>query len=87
MTTGQRESAKASEALKAVGDLGGKLSEEFTKKLRPVEARGEVAEEAWIPFGCVLCGMGPDPARAHVVNGVLVKIEGDPKKSNGRALP
>jgi phenylacetyl-CoA:acceptor oxidoreductase len=79
MTTSQRESAKASEALKAVGDLGGKLSEEFTKKLRPVEAPGEVAEEAWIPFGCVLCGMGPDPARAHVVNGVLVKIEGDPK--------
>lgn len=35
-------------------------------------------EGKWIPFGCNQCGMGPDPARALVVDGIMVKIEGNP---------
>jgi len=39
----------------------------------------KAATSKWVPFVCALCGMGPDPARALVVDGVVVKVEGDPK--------
>lgn len=70
---------KISKASKATGKLGDMPPVEPAKTLKPVEIQEEGLEEAWIPFGCIQCGMGPDPARAHVVNGVLAKVEGNPK--------
>ena len=79
MAVKRRESVKSSEALKAMGDLGDKRTSEPTKTLRAIEPTEGVVEETWIPFGCIECGMGPDPARARVVDGVLTRIEGNPK--------
>lgn len=62
-------------AVTAIGDqlFGGPL-----KTLMAKAAPEQMVEEAWIPFYCHQCGMGPDLARAHVVNGVVLKVEGDP---------
>lgn len=39
---------------------------------------GKKEQGKWVPFGCSQCGVGPDPARAWVVDGVMVKVEGNP---------
>jgi phenylacetyl-CoA:acceptor oxidoreductase len=69
---------KPSAALKAVGIIRDKLFGSHVKILTAKAASEEVARDAWIPFCCNQCGMGPCPARAHVVNGVLLKVEGNP---------
>ena len=33
--------------------------------------------DTWVPYACCQCGMGPCAARAHVVNGVVIKVEGN----------
>lgn len=76
--TKQKRSGKSSGALAAVGILREKLfgrpAQTLMEKVTPEEAM----EDKWMPFYCMQCGMGPCPARGHVVNGVLVKVEGNP---------
>ena len=63
-------------ALAALGDLcGGAVN-----KLIASDAPEEITKEGRIPFFCNQCGMGPDPAMAHIVNGVVVKVEGNPSR-------
>ncbi len=69
---------KTSAALGAVAALGDRLFGGPIKTLMARAAPEAVQKEEWVPFYCNQCGMGPDLARAHVINGVVVKVEGDP---------
>lgn len=44
-------------------------------------------EDVWIPTVCLICNRGPDPIRVRRVDGVAVKVEGDPlsPKTQGKA--
>ncbi|MDY6972946.1 MAG: molybdopterin-dependent oxidoreductase [Thermodesulfobacteriota bacterium] len=70
-------------AIAAISDIFGRP----VKTIMAKEAMGDVAEERWIPFSCNQCGMGPDPARALVVDGVVMKVEGDPRFRNKVPCP
>ncbi len=83
MTTSPRKvrrekSSMALAALEAVGVLRDKLFGSLATKLTPKTTLEEVTEDTWIPFYCMQCGMGPCPSRGHMVNGVLIKVEGNP---------
>lgn len=74
----RREFIKTSAYLAAVATLGDSLFGSPIKTLMAMESPEEATDDKWVPFYCNQCGMGPDLARAHVVNGVVVKVEGDP---------
>jgi phenylacetyl-CoA:acceptor oxidoreductase len=73
-----RERNKVSNIFETIGTLGDRLFSRSAKPLKEGPATDEIFEDKWIPFYCIQCGMGPCPARGHVVNGVLVKVEGNP---------
>lgn len=65
-------------ALGAVSAFGDLIWPGSAKSLFAQVATGGAGEEKWVPWACMQCGCGPDPGRARVVNGVLVKVEGNP---------
>ncbi len=76
--TKRRRLTKASPALEATGTIRYKVLGRPIKLLTAKAMPEEVTEDRWVPFYCIQCGMGPCPARGRVVNGVLVKVEGNP---------
>ncbi len=75
----RRAFVKTSAALGAVAALGDHLFGGPVRTLVAGAAPAPAKDDKWVPFYCNQCGMGPDLARAHIVNGVLTKVEGDPR--------
>lgn len=55
------------------------VKEKPAKPLPTGASPEDIVQDEWFPFACEQCGMGPCPARAHVVNGVVIKVEGNPE--------
>ena len=76
----RRTFLKLSASVAAVAAAGNLLSKTRGASLvTRAKAAGLLASDAWYPGLCKMCMQGDCQTRVHVVDGVVVKVEGDPR--------
>ena len=83
MRQGERRLLKGTAALAGVTALGGTLFDGPLSTLKEGKADEAVAEDKWVTSVCRQCRVFC-PIKVHVVNGVAVKIDGNPDDPNTR---
>src|SRR5450759_5909958 len=76
----RRTFLKLSASVAAVAAAGNLLSKTHgTSLVTRAKAAGLMATDAWYPGLCKMCMQGDCQTRNHVVDGVVIKVEGDPR--------
>jgi anaerobic selenocysteine-containing dehydrogenase len=76
----RRTFLKLSASVAAVAAAGNLLSKtRGTSLVTRAKAAGLSATDAWYPGVCKMCMQGDCQTRVHVVDGVVIKVEGDPR--------
>jgi anaerobic selenocysteine-containing dehydrogenase len=76
----RRTFLKLSASVAAVAAAGNLLSKtRGTSLVTRAKAAGLMATDAWYPGLCKMCMQGDCQTRVHVVDGVVVKVEGEPR--------
>jgi anaerobic selenocysteine-containing dehydrogenase len=86
----RRDFLKLSGVTAAIAVFGQSLlGGNHTRPFMPAPAAQTGAQDGWYPGLCKFCMQGDCITRVHVVNGVVVKVEGDPRAPNnqGRLCP
>ena len=80
----RRQFVKTTAAMAAVVAAGAKILGDQKGLVANAAGSSAAKEDGWYPGVCKMCVQGDCWERVHVVDGVVVKVEGDPRAPNNK---